>query len=126
MTTTLDPALNVPCPTCRVRAGQPCRSRRAISIHQGRRQALADLSAQAGQLLSASPQPESRKMELRKNGSTAPPKPVLAGKTGGPVPDDDENWPPWEKGPAPAVGLAWCPVHQRHEELPFSGCQMRG
>jgi len=96
MTVKLDPALNVPCPTCRVGAGQPCRSRRAISMHQARRAALADLSAQAGQLLSASREPESRKSARRKNGSTAPPKPVLIGKTGSPVGDDGEDRPPWE------------------------------
>jgi hypothetical protein len=54
---TLDPALNVPCPTCRVKAGEPCRSRRAISLHQGRREALADLSVQARQLLAAGRKP---------------------------------------------------------------------
>ena len=85
---TIDPALNVPCPTCRAGAGQPCRSRRAISLHQGRREALADLGGQAGGLLSASRKPEPRK--------AGPPTPVLVGKTGGPVTDDDEDWPPWE------------------------------
>ena len=90
MTTTLDPALTVPCPTCHVSSGQPCRSRRAISLHQARRQALADLGGRAGQLLAASRQKPARR------GSAAPPKPVLAGKTGGPVTDDDEDRPPWE------------------------------
>ena len=52
--TDLDAALNVPCPTCHVGAGQPCRSRRAISLHQGRREALADLGVQAERLLAAS------------------------------------------------------------------------
>ena len=120
MTTTLDPALNVPCPTCRVEAGQPCRSRRAISIHQGRREALADLSGQAGQLLGAGRQ-EPQKPAHR--GSVTSPVPVLVGKTGGPVTDDDEDWPPWERGPVSVTGVAWCPAHRRHEELP-SGCQM--
>ena len=117
---TIDPAFNVPCPTCHVKAGQPCRSRRAITIHQARREALADLSVQAGQLLAASRQkPEPRKPAV-------PPKPVLMGKTGGPVVDDNEDWPPWEAGPvsgcvaeskAGVGGLVWCLVHRRHEEL---------
>ena len=58
---TIDPALNVSCPTCRAGAGQPCRSRRAISLHHARRQALADLGVQADGLLAASREPESRK-----------------------------------------------------------------
>ena len=95
---TVDPALNVPCPTCHVGAGQPCRSRRAISLHQARREALADLGGQAGQVLSAS-QPESRKPTARKNGSTTPPVPVVVGRTGtGNVIPPDEDWPPWEVG----------------------------
>jgi hypothetical protein len=122
----LDPALNVPCPTCHVKAGQPCRSRRAISIHRDRRGALADLSAQAAQLLSASP--GSRKPAQRKNGTTTPPKPVLIGKTGeeNVIPEDAEYWPPWEPPPVPGclaesgitvTGMVWCPVHQEYEEL---------
>ncbi len=55
--TALDAALNVPCPTCYVKAGQACRSRHAISLHQARREALADLGAQADQLLAASRKP---------------------------------------------------------------------
>lgn len=47
----LDAALTVPCPTCRVRAGEPCRSRHAVTLHQSRRRALADLDAQAARLL---------------------------------------------------------------------------
>jgi hypothetical protein len=94
----IDPALNVPCPTCRVKAGQPCRSRRAISLHQARRQALADLGTQADGLLSR--EPESRKSARRENGSTARPVPVLVGVTGaGNVIPPDEDWPPWETGP---------------------------
>lgn len=50
----IDPALNVPCPTCRVPAHQPCISRHAISLHQARREALADLSKQATSLLKQS------------------------------------------------------------------------
>jgi len=90
---TLDAELNVPCPTCRVKAGQPCRSRRAISLHQARRQALADLGAQAGRLLAEEP----RKPPLRKPGRrtagfgrTKPENPIL---------EDDADWPPWEQGP---------------------------
>ena len=94
---TIDPALNVPCPTCRATAGQPCRSRRAISLHHARRQALADLGGQADGLLSASQEPGSRKPAARKNGSTTPPVPVLIGVTGTEnVIPPDEDWPPWE------------------------------
>jgi len=117
---TIDPALNVPCPTCRVGAGKPCRSRHAVSIHRARREALADLGVQAGRLLAASRQ------ELRRpvRQGVGPPEPVLVGRTGGPVPDDGEDWPPWEPGPGCAAesnpglgGVQWCPVHRRHEEL---------
>lgn len=52
--TDLDPALTVPCPTCFAKKGEPCRSYRAISLHQGRRTALADLDAQAKRLLAVS------------------------------------------------------------------------
>jgi len=93
MTTTLEPALNVPCPTCRVKAGQPCRSRRAISLHQARREALTDLGGQAGRLLAAAPRkPPPRKPERRTAGfgKTGPENPILA---------DDADWPPWEQGP---------------------------
>jgi hypothetical protein len=108
MSSALDPALNVPCPTCHVKAGEPCRSRRAITLHQGRRQALADLTAQADGLLSASREPESRKPPQRKNGSsTARPVPVLVGRTGvGNVIPPDEDWPPWEKGPMARTATA--------------------
>ena len=113
----LDPALNVPCPTCRVKAGQPCRSRRAISLHQSRRQALADLGVQAGQL-AAKPEP-------RKSGA---PVPVLGGVTGteNVIPETAEYWPPWEDPPVAGclaesgvtvTGLVWCPVHGEYEEL---------
>jgi len=103
MTTTLDPALTVPCPTCRVGSGQPCRSRRAVSLHQARREALADLGTQAGQLLSAGRQkPEPRKLE---RAGSARPVPVVVGKTGtGNVIPPDEDWPPREKAPA-SVGV---------------------
>ena len=122
---TLDPALNVPCPTCRVGAGQSCRSRRAVSLHQARREALADLGGQAGQLLSAGRQkPEPRKLE---RAGSAGPVPVLVGRTGvGNVIPPDEDWPPWEEPPVPGClaesgitvsGLVWCPVHNEYEEL---------
>jgi len=124
---TLDPALNVPCPTCRVGAHEPCRSRRAISLHQARREALADLGGQADQILRTDLRgPGQREPERRHAGNPAGPVPVLIGRTGaGNVIPADEDWPPWEKGPASVGGLAWCPVHRTHEELP-SGCQMRG
>ena len=82
----LDAALNVSCPTCHAKAGQPCRSRRAISIHQGRREALADLGTQASRLLAASQKPP----------RTIPPTPVLIGVTGDPVPDGGDERPPWD------------------------------
>jgi len=50
----LDAALNVPCPTCFAKKGEPCRSYRDITVHRGRREALADLSVQAERLLAAS------------------------------------------------------------------------
>ena len=116
---TIDPALNVPCPTCRVGAGQPCRSRRAISLHQSRRQALAELGVQAGQLLAADRKPAS---------TSARPVPVLGGRTGteNVIPETAEYWPPWEEPPVPGclaesgipvAGLVWCPVHGEYEEL---------
>ena len=100
MTTTLDPALTVPCPTCRVGSGQPCRSRRAISLHQARRQALADLGGQAAQLLSTARQkPEPGKPAL--------PVPVVVGRTGaGNVIPPDEDWPPWEAAPVSVGGCS--------------------
>ena len=48
---TLDPALNVRCPTCRAKAGEPCISRHAISVHQARRAALRKLERQASAIL---------------------------------------------------------------------------
>lgn len=88
--TDLDPALTVPCPTCYVKKGEPCRSRHAVTLHQSRRAALADLGRQADSLLAADrPVPERREPGSR-------PVPVLVGKTGGPVPDDDEERPPWD------------------------------
>jgi hypothetical protein len=47
----IDPALNVPCPTCLVPAGKPCRSHNAIPVHQARRVALKDLERQADRIL---------------------------------------------------------------------------
>jgi len=47
----IDPALNVDCPECGVRAGQPCISYRAVSIHWARKQALANLERQADRIL---------------------------------------------------------------------------
>ena len=38
--------------------------------------------------------------EPRKSPRTGPPTPVLVGKTGDPVPDNGEDWPPWEAGPS--------------------------
>ena len=49
-----DPALNVSCPTCFARKGEPCKSYRDISVHQGRRRALGDLDAEAKRLLAVS------------------------------------------------------------------------
>ena len=75
-------------------------------------------------MLSASRKPEPRKLE---RAESARPVPVLIGKTGtGNVIPDDEDWPPWEKDPAPGClaesgitvsGLVWCPVHSEYEEL---------
>ena len=82
-----DPALTVPCPTCRVGAGQPCRSRRAITLHQSRREALADLGVQADQLLAAYPR---KPVQAQR-------QTVLVGRTGaGNMIPDDEDRPPWE------------------------------
>lgn len=86
----LEPALTVGCPTCFVKPGEPCRSRHAVSLHQSRRQALADLGVQADQLLALS-QPE-----RPRKGSASRPVPVLAGVTGSPVPDDGCDTPAWE------------------------------
>ena len=36
-------------------------------------------------------------------GRAFPPKPLLMGKTGGPVVDHNEEWPPWESGPEEAM-----------------------
>jgi hypothetical protein len=47
----IDPALNVSCPTCGANAGEPCRSQRAIRIHQARRGALRGLEAEATRTL---------------------------------------------------------------------------
>lgn len=126
---TIGPALNVPCPTCRAGAGQPCRSRRAISLHQGRRQALADLGGQADQMLRADLRgPGQREPERRHTSNPAGPVPVLIGRTGeeNVIPEDAECWPPWEEPPVPGClaesgitvsGLVWCPVHEEYEEL---------
>jgi len=117
---TLDAELNVPCPTCRVKAGQPCRSRRAISLHQARRQALTDLGGQAGRILAATPRkPPLRKPERRTAGF---------GTTGeeSVIPETAEWWPPWEEPPVAGclalggmgvTGLYWCPYHKEYEEL---------
>lgn len=43
--------LNVPCPECGAAVQQPCISRHAVSIHQARKRALADLEKQATALL---------------------------------------------------------------------------
>jgi hypothetical protein len=122
----LDPALNVPCPTCYVRAGEPCRSRHAIPMHKSRREALADLSAQAGQILAANrPEPVRRPS----NTATATsPGSVVMGRTGAEniIPETVEYWPPWEHPPVPGClaesgitvsGLVWCAVHKEYEEL---------
>jgi len=119
----IDPALNVACPTCHVRAGQPCRSHHAVSIHQARRAALAVLGRQADQMLAAHREPA---RPAQRNAS--PPKPVLGGKTGteNMIPEGAEYWPPWEAPPVAGclaesgitvTGLVWCPVHAEYEEL---------
>ena len=104
------PALTVPCPTCHVGPGKPCRSYRDIAIHSARRQVLAD---------SRPPKPVLR-------GPDGLPVAVVVGKTGGPVVDNNESWPPWETGPVSGCaagsnpglgGVLWCPAHRRHEEL---------
>src|SRR5580704_8787284 len=95
MTTTLDAALNVPCPTCRVQAGQPCRSRRAISLHQGRREALTELDGQADRILATAPRkpplpkPERRTAKFGTTGEESV------------IPETAEWWPPWEEPPVP-------------------------
>ena len=116
----IDPALNVACPACHVRPGMPCRSYRAVSIHQARRAALAVLGRQADQMLAAHREPTQR--------NASPPKPVLGGKTGteNMIPAGAEYWPPWEPPPVAGclaesgitvTGLVWCPVHEEYEEL---------
>ena len=47
----LDPEWTVPCPTCGVAAGEPCRSKHAIRLHQSRREALRQLERRADRLL---------------------------------------------------------------------------
>jgi len=47
----IDPALNVPCPTCHAAAGQACMSYHAVSVHQARRRALRNLEREADRLL---------------------------------------------------------------------------
>lgn len=99
-----DLALTVDCPTCHVKAGKPCRSYRAIALHQARRQALADrppvrLTAQeieagrsprggwtAAQLAAWGvpwPPPKGWQARLLKaDAPGCPPKPVTGGTTG--------------------------------------------
>jgi hypothetical protein len=47
----LDPALTVPCPTCKAGRNEPCISRHAIRIHAARRAALRALSTAADRLI---------------------------------------------------------------------------
>ena len=103
MTSRPVPELSVPCPTCYARSGQPCRSRRAVSLHQARREALAGLEQQAGRLLAG----QDRQPAKPENRPRAACRTELAGKTGEHRPEHDEefSWPPWESGPAPL--LAW-------------------
>lgn len=121
--TTLDAALTVPCPTCYVPAGQSCRSRHAVTLHQTRRMALADLGVQADEILTADRQ---QRRAAPGPASTTPPVPVLVGRTGPEFPETAEYWPPWEDPPVagclsesgiPVTGLVWCPVHRDYEEL---------
>jgi len=118
-----DLALTVPCPTCHVKAGQPCRSYRAVAIHQARRQALADrppvrLTAQeieAGRsprggwteaTLAAWgvpwPPPKGWQRRLLKDEAPGrPTEPIAGGTTGAEntIPETAEFWPPWEAPP---------------------------
>jgi hypothetical protein len=121
-----DLALTVACPTCHVRAGQPCRSYRAIAIHQARRQALADRppvkltmeEVEAGRsprggwsadTLAAWgvpwPPPKGWLQRLLKEEDRAgPAKPIVIGTTTGTenmIPEGAEYWPPWEAPPVP-------------------------
>lgn len=123
--TSLDPALTVPCPTCYVPAGQSCRSRHAVTLHQSRRQALADLGVQVDEILAADRQ---QRRAAGQAVSATPPVPVLVGSTGteNMVPETVEYWPPWEEPPVAGclaesgitvTGLVWCPVHEEYEEL---------
>ncbi len=121
----LDVALTVPCPTCYVPAGQSCRSRHAVTLHQSRRQALAELGVQADEILAADRQ--QRRAAPGPVGAT-PPVPVLIGRTGteSVIPETAEYWAPWELPPVPGClaesgitvsGSVWCPVHREYEEL---------
>lgn len=121
----LDAALTVPCPTCHVPAGQSCRSRHAVTLHQSRRQALADLGVQADEILAVDRQ---QRRAAPGPAGAAPPVPVLVGRTGTEdmIPETAEYWPTWEEPPVagclaesgiPVTGLVWCPVHEEYEEL---------
>lgn len=97
---TIDPALNVPCPTCYVKTGEPCRSRHAVTLHQSRRQSLEDLGVQADDLLAAYPR---KPVQAQR-------QTVFVGRTGeGNVIPADVDWPPWEAGPSKPGKMSPCP-----------------
>jgi hypothetical protein len=100
----LEAAFNVPCPVCYAGIWKPCISRHAVRVHQGRRDALADLEKRADELLGVREEKKPRKKRKRKPGRPRPVKPGVERQTtlfgvtgkGSVIPEYHGDVPPWE------------------------------